>query len=105
MEFPISRERLQRYRTNEAVTTETRQRVMTEIQKICKEVERTVLTTGDRKYIYRISDPVRFGHLRSAWEVQCADILKDLMHAIRQTFPDSTVMLDPLETYILIDWS
>ena len=92
MEFPITRARLLNYRTNEAVLVETKQRVLKEVQQICKDIERTVLTTNDTKYIYRIP-----GHVVA--------ILKEVVKEVEDKFPDSTVVVDPLKTYILIDWS
>jgi len=109
MEFPITRERLQKYRVNEAVLVENKQRVLKEIQVICKDVERIVLTTYESKYIYRIPNVVKNGELRLSniplTCVQPLGILKELVVAIKNTFPDSNIMVDPLETYIVIDWS
>lgn len=108
MEFPISRERLQNYRVNEAVVVETKQRVLKEIQNICKDVERTVLSTNYTKYVYRISHEVKGGFLRQTTSVmlpQSGGIIKELLHALKIKFPDSNIILDPLETYIVIDWS
>ena len=108
MEFPITRERLKNYRANEAISVETKQRVLKEIQEICKQVEKTVISTNERKYIYRISSLVRYGPLRQTTDVRLGnpdDILKELLVAIKNTFPDSMVVVDPLESYILIDWS
>jgi len=108
MEFPITRERLQNYRANEAVLVETKQRVLNGVQQICKDVERTVLTTNDTKYVYNIPKHVKHPNARITAEgrvVQRDSIFKELLVAIQHTFPDSTVVLDPLETYILIDWS
>ena len=109
METPISRERLQNYRVNEAEAVETKQRVSKEMKQICKDVETTVLTTNERKYIYRISRSVKHGELRPSNSVVSVvnpvPCLKPLLEAIKNTFPDCTIMMDPLETYILIDWS
>ena len=109
MEFPISRARLQNYRVNEAISVETKQRVLKEIQQICKDVERIVLTTDDSKYVYRISYEVKGGYIRPSNDplsrVNTVGILKELLVAIKNTFPDSNVIVDPLETYIVIDWS
>lgn len=109
MEFPISRDRLQNYRVNEAVLVETKQRVLNEIQNICKDVERVVLTTSDTKYVYRILQEVKSGFTRpsnsSVSSIQAVGILKELVLEIKKVFPDSNIILDPLETYILIDWS
>ena len=109
MEFPISRARLQNYRVNEAISVETKQRVLKEIQQICKDVERIVLTTDDSKYVYRISSEVKYPNLRptngGVRLVEPVSCLKELLVAIKNTFPDSNVIVDPLETYIIIDWS
>jgi len=110
MEFPISRERLQNYKLNEALSVENKQRVLREIQKICKDVEITVLTTNERKFVYRISGDIKNSNLRvtsnNMRRDQPVNILKELLVAeIHNTFPDCTVIVDPLETYIIIDWS
>ena len=107
MEFPITRERLQNYRLNEALAVETKQRVAKEMEDICKDVEGTALRSIHRKCIYWIPDDVKQPMLRQSDSLlpHGPSILKELMEAIRKAFPDSTIILDPLETYILIDWS
>ena len=108
MEFPITRERLQNYRLHEALAVETRQRVAKEMEEICKNVEGTVLGTNDRRYVYRMPGHVKHPNLRESNRIrmpQPTSILKELIQAIGKAFPDSTITLDPLETYILIDWS
>jgi hypothetical protein len=109
MEFPISRERLQNYKVNEAVLVETKQRVLKEIQEICKDVERIVLTTNDRKYVYRITPDIKYPNLRMTIGTvtfpQPVSCVNELLVCIKNTFPDSNVIVDPLETYIIIDWS
>ena len=109
MEFPISRERLQKYKENEAVIAEIKQRISKEIKQICKDVEIKVLTTNERKYIYRISGSVKHGEIRPQISgvnvVNSAPCLEPLLGAIIQTFPDCTITIDPLDTYIIIDWS
>lgn len=106
MEFPITRARLLNYRTNAAVSVETKQRVLKEVQQICKDIERTVLTTNDTKYIYRIPGHVKEGEIRPQNSgVNLVAILKEVVKEVEDKFPDSTVVVDPLKTYILIDWS
>ena len=110
MEFPMSRYRLQNYVRNEAVSAEAKQRVSREIQKICKDIEMHVLRGNEHKYIYRIEGHVKNGLLQPNVLPQGAlrktvGILKELLKAIKTNFPDSTITIDPLETYIVIDWS
>jgi hypothetical protein len=106
MEFPISRERLQNYKLHEALSVENKQRVLREIQTICKDVEYTVLNTNERKFVYRISGDIKNPNLYKSRLNQSVNVLKELLVAeIRKKFPDCTVIVDPLETYIIIDWS
>jgi len=109
MEFPISRKSLQTYRANDAQAVETKQAVLKEIQKICKDVEKKVLTTNDRRYIYYIPQVIKHDDLmpmHSPVIIAKPDgFLKGLLDSIKNTFPDCTITMDPLETYILIDWS
>ena len=100
MEFPITRERLQNYKANEAQAVETKQRVSKEIKQICKDVEIVLLTSNERKYVYRIpptNSPIRY--------INPKGIVKEIIEALENTFIDCKIILDPLETYILIDWS
>lgn len=109
MEFPISRTRLQNYKFYEAMYMETKQRVSEKVKFICKNVERVVVSTDERKYVYKITNEDKYGMLRTMKDpvskVNTVGILKELLEALVKLFPDSKVVIDPLETYILIDWS
>jgi hypothetical protein len=108
MEFPITRERLQNYRMNEDLKAEAKQLVSKEIVKICKDVEGTVLSTNEHKYVYRIPSRIKYPNLRTSNQVilpQPVGILKELVAGIKDTFPDSDIIVDLLETYVIIDWS
>ena len=109
MEFPITRDRLQNYRTNEAQAVETKQRVSKEIKQICRDVEIKVLNTNERKYVYRISHDIKSGFLGPTnHPISCINpkgIVKEIIEALENTFIDCKIIIDPLETYILIDWS
>lgn len=111
MEFPITRERLHNYKRDEAVAVETRQRVDATIKKICKEIERIVLTSEEKRYIYKIYNSDRYGGNTYmspntiAPPIQLMPILQDIIDSLRTVLPDSKITMDPLETYILIDWS
>jgi hypothetical protein len=109
MEFPITRERLQNYRENEAVAVETKQRVSKEMKQICKDVEILLINSNERKYVYRISGDIKYGFIfpmnNPIVRVNQKGILKELIEALENTFIDCKIILDPLETYILIDWS
>lgn len=113
MEFPISRDRLQRYREKEAAIVDVKRKVDYELHKIHREVEKQVLDSvraKDMRYVYRISDAVRTPFVwpynsQQNYTVQTYKILDYLVQEVKVSFPDSRVVVDPLETYILIDWS
>ena len=107
MEFPITKQRLQSYKDSEARAADIKQRVLLEIRSIRKDVERIVLTSKETMYIHDIKLSVKYGLLRpnTSPPVPSVGILKELLVAIHIDFPDSAICMDPLETYILIDWS
>ena len=109
MEFPISRIRLQNYKYYEAMYMETKQRVSEKVKFICKNVERLAISTNESKYVYKFTQEDKYGMLRPmnspVSKVNTVGIVKELLEAVMKLFPDSKVVVDPLETYILIDWS
>jgi hypothetical protein len=70
-------------------------RVLKEIQEICKDVEGKVMTTNERRHMYKISDEVKHGD----------GCLNELLVAIEKTFSGCNISLDSSETHITIDWS
>jgi len=112
MEFPISRERLQNYKANEADSVGIKQGISKEMKQICKDVEIIVLTTNERKYVYRNVAYIKRMHIESKMRIggnmaldKAFNCLNELLEAIKNTFPDCIITIDPLETYIIIDWS
>ena len=103
MEFPITRTRLQNHKYYEAMYMETRQRVLEKVNFICKNVEHIASSTNEMKYIYIFTEEDKGGMLSR--QVKTRGILKELLESLVKLFPDSKVLVDPLETYILIDWS
>ena len=90
MEFPITRQRLRNYRAGEAESARTKQWVITELGKICRDIEFKVLNTDERKHVYYNTG---------------GKMIKDLLDAVKSNFLDCNIGTDPKETYILIDWS
>jgi len=111
MEFPITRERLQNYKANEADYAQVKQNLSKEMKEICRDVEKTVLTTNARKYVYKNVGIVKYMRIQSKMSIgggepyRLYNCLNELLEAIKTTFPDCTITIDPLETYIIIDWS
>ena len=90
----------------EAAANYTKQRVLKELLIIRINVESKVLR-NESKYIYEIRNDIKHGFLNPCNNsfppvVGC---LKELLEAIKISFPDCSILIDPLETYIIIDWS
>ena len=106
MEFPISKARLQSFNATAALS---KKRVNDALKEVCDKVEETVVTGLERKYVYYIAEQIKYGSVAPqnapGWNgVPGVPILDDLMTALRQTFPDCEITMDPLKTYVVISW-
>ena len=126
MEFPISKERLQNFRSSEAAKIAQKHRVDSIVKTICSEIENTVLKTGAFQYVYKLGEGyvapgsiyvsllnmggnswhnTKTGQFELLSLVPTLPIKEEILEKLRILLPDSKIVLDPLETYILIDWS
>jgi hypothetical protein len=115
MEFPITRKRLRNYFDDEAIEINVKQRVCEEVKQICTNVEKIATTRGGTMYVHGIRDDVKYGIFNTMNNVtgkkglgphaSYPGILKEVLDALKILFPDSDIVTDPLETYIIIDWS
>jgi len=105
MDFSNNRKRPRIFGLEEAELADTKKTLLKEIQKICKCVEIKVTTTSEQNYIYEITDVVKSGVMRSESIGQSVRFLTVLLEEIKRTFNGCNIIIDPLETYIKIDWS
>jgi hypothetical protein len=106
MQFPISRARLQNYRKSEACIAARSARIEESMKTICKGVENTLLCSDERKYIHRITIFEKYGRPQYVnGTISMGSIVNELIEMAKIMFPDSKITLDPLESYIMIDWS
>jgi hypothetical protein len=105
MDFSNNRKRPRIFGLEEAERADTKKTLLKEIQKICKCVEIKVTTTSEQNYIYEITDVVKSGVMRSESIDQSVRFLTVLLEEIKRTFNGCNIIIDPLETYIMIDWS
>ena len=111
MKFPISRERLQKYMPNQTDYIQIQRSIYMEMKQIRTNVEKTILTTNERKYVYKGAwgfkhfQTQNIFHAGTGNSGRVYNCLNELLEAIKTTFPEFTITMDPLETYIIIDWS
>jgi len=121
MKFPITREELQSYNYSSIMQQRTEENInkkITEtIQNICDDFERNLPNTvNEKKFVwywgkgngidkiiqysygqYGLSDPTT---IKTYTEIT----KKSFMKRLRELFIGCTILMNPLQTYIIIDW-
>ena len=109
MQFPITRDRLQNYGNEEAMNVAVALKVEQTVKKICHGVEVVATNNREKFYTYRLVDETNLipniGGGIMARRYPPRPILNEVVVKLHELFPDCTIQVDPLKTYILIDWS
>jgi len=108
MEFPIRRSDLITYRTNVLLKAETDARINKLLTKITDGVLNTIKSTKDHKYVYNAINDLVFATARQTMRDPPPDqqhVINKVLESLKQKFPDSTIVLDPLLKTITVDWS
>jgi hypothetical protein len=113
MEFPITKERLKNFRQNELHAILKKKYVDACVKDICDEVYNVIANTDNKKCIVQMSllsgRYSKFAHYHGQHgnlvQLNRNNWLPDILTALQERFIDSKVVVDPLNTYILIDWS
>jgi len=108
MEFPIRRSDLITYRTNVLLKAETDARINKILTKISDGVFQTVKSTTDRKYVYNATHDLVFARAQYTLRDPPPDqqiVINKVLESLKQMFPDSAIILDPLLKTITVEWS
>ena len=104
MEFPITRERLQTYMTGEynynAIKNDAS--VIITIKQFKRDVEHHV-RMGRTSFVYNFNCIT--GGIKWHDSISKKEIRNYVVSEIKKILPDCTLTMDPLETYMIIDWS
>ena len=125
MDFPILRQQLQALSVKsdeEQFQLQIKERVKEIVEKVSQRIL-ALAENGDKHYICKhivygfnvyyqkkIINISEYG-IKYQYEHNCGPntlkkcIIPDIMYELRKKFPDTTIVSDPLNTYILIDWS
>ena len=105
MEFPITRERLQGYMNGEAQLNALKNGTANTIKQFCQDLERHVMM-GEKKFVYNFDVRHKSLHPSSGRFGIAPNVIKKyIIQEIEKMLPDCTLTIDPLETYMIIDWS
>jgi Zn-dependent M16 (insulinase) family peptidase len=108
MEFPIRRSDLLNYRTNVLLKAETDVRINKIVTQITDGVLTTLKSTKDHKYVYNAINDLVFDMARQTTHTSPPDqqlVINKVLESLKNKFPDSTIVLDPLLKTITVDWS
>lgn len=111
MKFPISRESLQAFdyakEQQEIKEEEIEKRLSLILQELCKQFQQGMSSISkEKKFVWRnihhikqMSPGSSIGHMEKA------PYLPRFIEKLKETFVGCDIIVDPLKTYIIIDWS
>lgn len=116
MKFPITRESLQAFDyakdQEESFNEEIEKKFSDEIENICKEFKRTMHSNSkEKRFVWRNLHKVRSLHKEiqfpagSTCMTTNIDVyLPRFVEKLKETFIGCDIIIDPLKTYVIIDW-
>jgi len=102
MKFPISREILQAFdyaKEQEELREEAIQKILAEtLERFCTDFkQRMPSSSKEKRFIWHSLNRVRFTFPK--------ELLPQFIEKLKYTFIGCDIIVDPLKTYIIIDWS
>ena len=103
MKFPISREDLQNFDIakdrDEEAAEQMKKSVVDVMNRLCNHFKRDIYNCiRDQRFIWRNIDNERITGVTEK-------LLPHLIKKLQETFIDCQILVDPLKTYLIIDWS
>ena len=106
MKFPITRESLQTYnqvKAQEELIEEENQKKITEVlDRLCKEFKQCMPSnSNNKKFVWKNIQQIRSICKGSKYD----EYLPQFIEKLKEIFIGCDIIIDPLKTYIIIDWS
>jgi hypothetical protein len=98
MQFPITREELQSYRTRNRKEEDINVYVVDLVNEICKKVQRSAMA------FYQV-DRCVYPTEKSQFFVDGVNIFSRVIDTLKKRFPDCDITIDENMKYLIIDWS
>jgi hypothetical protein len=110
MKFPITREELQAFnysKEQEELKEEEIQKRFTQIlDKLCKDFKQTMNSNShEKKFIWREINHIIQLQIHGYNTQHKTDYLPQFIDKIKKVFIGCDIIVDPLQTYLIIDWS
>lgn len=105
MKFPITRESLQAFdyaREYQEEQKEKNQKILMEtLERLCKQFKQSMRENSkEKRFVWKQLDSV--GYLMSTTKVES---LSQFIDKLKEIFIGCDIIIDPLKTYLIIDWS
>ena len=110
MKFPITRECLQAFdniKEQEELREEEIQKRFTQIlDQLCKEFKQSMSSNSkEKKFVWRQLNLIhQFNMSGHSWSNTC-EYLPRFIDKLKELFIGCDIIVDPLKTYLIIDWS
>jgi hypothetical protein len=110
MKFPITRENLQAFdyaKEQEELREEEAQKRLTQIlEGLCKEFQQSMRSNNkEKKFVWRsINNITMMNHPHSQYSSK-KDYIPIFIDKVKEVFIGCDIIIDPLRTYLIIDWS
>jgi len=110
MKFPITRESLQAF----DYAKEQKEQKEEEIQKmltlildgLCKEFQQAMpISTKEKKFVWRFPHDIAMMNHSQSQNSSKKDYIPIFIDKVKEAFIGCNIIIDPLRTYIIIDWS
>ena len=106
MKFPITRESLQAFDyakvQSDAIEEEIQKRLTLILDQLCKEFKQTMPSNyKEKKFVFRQLHNIRMisGHNKMD------EYLPQFIDKLKEIFIGCDIIIDPLKSYVIIDWS
>jgi hypothetical protein len=109
MKFPISRESLQAFNyakeQEELREEEVQKRLAQILEELCKEFKQSMPSNSkEKKFVWRRFNNITMMNHQDR-NPSKKDYLPQFIDTLKYTFVGCDIIVDPLKTYLIIDWS
>lgn len=110
MKFPITRECLQAFdnkKEQEELREDEIQKILNlNIENICKDFKQNMLSNSkEKKFVWRNLHLIRGINIYNNYQPKLDEYIPIFIEKLKEVFIGCDIIIDPLKTYLIIDWS
>jgi len=109
MKFPITRESLQAFdyakEQEELREDEIQKELILHLDRLCKEFKKTMLSNSkEKKFVWSLNHNIGMMNFEDR-SLPKKDYIPIFIEKLKELFIGCDIIIDPLKTYLIIDWS